>query len=503
MQDDAKASMTVEAVAVEPTLVRRSQPGLPSLEAELPPPMVLGAYTLGRLVGRGGMAAVYSAHEAGSGRVVALKLMDPQLPGLDGSFVDRFLLEARSSAALHHPNIVEVCAYGEQAGWYFLATEFIDGGTLAALLRDMGPFPAALASELLAQLLAGLVHCHGEGLIHRDLKPENLLLTRDGVLKIADFGIARSADQTKLTKTGMMVGTVGYMSPEQARGRPIDARSDLFAVGVILYEMLAGEGPFHSDNPATTIMRILSNQMTPVFEVSPTALGPIEELLDRLLQPEPAARFASAQEALDAVLPLVVEQRRKRPSLVADALNRPIEVKRALDAETAAALVAESRHTSEGADALAIGRAALKLHLAVRLDPANDEARARLGVLATKTTLNFGVPTNPRIAQLERQLDHGQVSPALFTQLAQLYRHEGNPLKAAGFLKRYLRVMPHDGYVAGQLAQLVGERKVARRAGVPMGPQTRKLIAGIRTGGFNASQRAEPTQTSPVVSSGV
>lgn len=489
--------------AVDPTLVRASQPGLPQAGApQQTPPALLGPYTLHALVGRGGMASVYSAHEVDTGRVVALKLMDPQLPNIDAAFVDRFLQEARSSAALSHPNIVEVRAYGEQSGWYFLATEYIEGGTLAGLLRQMGPLPSALASELLAQLLAGLVHCHEKGLIHRDLKPENLLLTREGVLKIADFGIARSADQTKLTKTGMMVGTAAYMSPEQARGRPIDARSDLFAVGIILYEMLAGTGPFHSENPATTIMRILSNEMTPVFDVCPTALGPLEDILERLLQPEPDARFASAQDALDAVLPLVVEHRRTRPGLVADALFRPADVKRALDVETASAFVAESRQ-EEGTDAFAMARTALKLHLAIRLDPGNEEARASFDALASKTTLNFGVPNNPRIAQLERQLADGQALPALFAQLAQLYRLEGNPLKTAGFLKRYQHLMPHDAYVANQLAQLVGDRKSVGRSGVPMGPQTRKLIAGIRTGGFRASQSAAPSQTSEVIPSGV
>lgn len=441
------------------------------------------------------MASVFLAHDANSGRAVALKLMDPALRGIDGSFVDRFMQEARSSAELHHPNVVELVSYGEEAGWHYLATEYVEGGTVGRLLRTMGVFPPVLAAELLAQLLAGLAHSHERGVVHRDLKPENLLLTASGVLKIADFGIAKTADQTRLTQTGMMVGTAGYMSPEQARGRPLDGRSDLFSAGAILYELLTGQGPFACDNAAASITRILSCQFAPVFSVNPGVLGPLEQVLDRMLQLEPHDRFASAAEALEALRPMVEEARLNRPHLVAQALQSPLETRRALEVEAAAKLLLASRVTLEGASALTLNQAALKAHLALTLDPDNADAKEYLDELGRRTRLNFGVSNNPRIAELERQLEAPHVNPVLFTQLAQLYRLEGNPLKAVGFLKSYLRARPNDAYVSGQLAQLLGGERGA--PALAIGAQTRELMAGIRTGGFKAGQRAGAVPPAP------
>ena len=455
------------------------------------PPNQLGPFVLERLLGRGGMAAVYLAREQGTGREVALKLMDPNLKA-DPSFIQRFTNEARSNAALKHPNVTEVIAHGDEQGWYFIACEFIDGGTVGSLMHQMGgALPPPVAAELLAQLLAGLVHAHERNVVHRDLKPENLLVTKDGVLKVADFGIARSADAAQLTKTGMLVGTAGYMSPEQAKGQKVDLRSDLYTTGIILYEMLAGFNPHMSDNPATSITKILTNATPPIYEVKPYAPAVMEDVLERLLAFDPVARFQSAQEALDAVLPFVAERRRTHPTLLAECIAQPQDMRRALDAQTAVAMVQEARGLVKG-NSLEKNRAALKLYFARELDPNNAEAKSLLEYLATQMPVDFGPPQNPKILELEMSLEEAPNAFGILQQLAQLYKLEGNLLKASVFLKRYLRLRPNDGFAANQLYQITGERPpaptgVGGQQPVKMGAATRELIAGVKTGGFKAA----------------
>ncbi|MBX7115484.1 MAG: protein kinase [Myxococcaceae bacterium] len=463
------------------------------------PPNPLGPYLIESLLGRGGMAAVYLAKEKGTGRAVALKLMDPGL-STDPTFVERFLHEARSCASLKHPNVVEVYEHGEHEGWYYLACEYVDGGTVASLLGKMAEFPFALAAELTAQLLAGLAHAHARGVIHRDLKPENLLLTAGGILKIADFGIARTVNQSKLTKTGMLVGTAGYMSPEQAKGLALDVRSDLFTVGVILYELLTGQNPHYSENPSTSLTKILSGATPAIFEVKPTAPAELEWLLDQLLAHDPQARLASAEEALHALLPFIAERRRLQPTLVAECLKRPHELKATLDAQTAAAYVEEVKPWLDGG-ALEKNKAAIKLYLALKLDENNAQARAMWESLRGQMALYFGPSQNPKIAELEASLRDKPRATGVLQQLAQLYKREGNLLQAAIYLKRYLRLLPQDGYVANQLFQLTGERVRAMPTAAGLNQNramgTRDLVAGIKTGGFKASDKA-PTAVESV-----
>lgn len=497
MSEDPKPTQLDDSMGQ--TLLRRpeSQAVQPTPDVRpgaFTPPAKISRFTLEKLLGRGGMAAVFLAREDGTGRQVALKLMDPNLKG-DPSFVERFMNEARSCASLRHPHVVEVYDYGDFEGWYFLACEFVDGGTVASLLEQMQALPAALAAELLTQLLSGLALAHERGVVHRDLKPENLLLTSGGILKIADFGIARSGDNAKLTKTGMLVGTAGYMSPEQASGKRVDQRSDLFSTGIILYEMLTGKNPFASDNPATSITRILTNSCPPLFEVKPTAPAELEAMLEKLLAYDADARFASAQEAFEAVLPYVSERRRTQPALVSECLKHPQDMKDLLDGQSAIALVNEVKGQVDG-NALEMNVAAIKLFFALQLDGTNKEARVLLDYLGSKMKLNFGPPTNPKLIELESQLAQRPQDTVLLMQLAQLSKADGNLLKAAMFLRRYLRVKPNDSYVANQLGQLMGERGRGTSTQIlpaPQGGSTRDLMAGVKTGGFKARP---PTGTS-------
>ena len=476
------------------TLVRPSQPELPIAGAgAFQPPRRLGSFVLERMLGRGGMAAVFLATEEPSGRPVALKLMDPNLRA-DPAFVERFVHEATSCASLHHPNITEVYSWGEKEGWHYLACEYVEGGTLSGLLSAMGALPSALAAELLAQLLSGLSHAHQAGIVHRDLKPENLLLTTGGILKIADFGIARTAEGNKLTKTGMLLGTAGYMSPEQAKGLKVDSRSDLFTTGIILYEMLTGINPFDADSAATSITRILGQKAPPIFEVKPTAPVELEVMLGHLWAFDPQARFASAQDALAALMPFIAERRRTQPTLVSECIKRPKELKQQLDAQASVALVGEVRELVNG-NALELNRAAIKLHYALELDAGNAEAKRLLGQVSGRMAVNFGPTRNPKVSELESLLAEQPDNSSVLAQLAQLYKMEGNLVRAANYLKRYLKLKPNDAYTANQLFQLTGERpnKVSGTALIPAPGSTAELTAGVKTGGFKSMRPSAPS----------
>lgn len=462
--------------------------------APFKPPPRLGNFELERLLGRGGMAEVYLATERPPGRQVALKVMNPTL-GTDPVFVERFTHEAKACALLHHPNIIEVQSWGAQEGWHYLACEYVEGGTVAQLLSQLGTLPPALAGELLAQLLSGLSHAHAAGIVHRDLKPENLLMTSGGILKVADFGIARTADNNKLTRTGMLVGTAGYMSPEQAQGLKVDSRSDLFASGIILYEMMTGRNPFHAENVATSINRILAHQAQPIFEAMPTVPPELEAVLDRLWAPDPGDRFASAAEALAALIPFIAERRRTQPTLVAECLKHPEELKQVLAVETAAALVAQAQPLLNGGS-LELNRAAIKLHLALKIDETNDDARRLLAELSTRTSIRFGPSQNPKIPELESVLAGQPGNISVLSQLAQLYKMEGNILTASVYLRRYLRLKPGDAYTANQLFQLTGERHPAGAHKPPSA--TAELMAGIKTGGFKSVRPGAPQQLTSI-----
>jgi len=484
-----------QAKTIVPQAPEQAKPGA------FTPPRQIGPYELIRLLGRGGMAAVFEARHTQKGNVVALKVMDPNLKS-DQTFVERFLLEVKASATLDHPHVVKVLDHGETQGWYFLATEYVGGGTVADLIKKMRALPAALAWELGAQLLDGLGYAHEHGIVHRDLKPENLLLTPEGVLKVADFGIARTADHTKLTRTGMLVGTAGYMSPEQAKGSVVDPRSDLFTVGIIFYEMLTGANPFESENPAASLTRILEQDLPPLFELKATVPPALEAVVDRLLAGQPEDRFGTAREALAQLMLELGAQRLRHPKLVAEALAQPIDAKLRLERAQAAGLVEEAGALL-GGNGLELQRAALKLHLAIQLDPDHDRAREQLFELGKRVKLNFGPSENPKVQELEASTAFNPKSHVLFAQLANLYRLEGNLVRAVSYLKRYLRLKPTDAYVASQLTQLTGERRGLPPPAEKKAESTRDLVAGIKTGGLKAQAKPSapppPAQSAPVV----
>src|SRR3954468_22976182 len=205
--------------------------------------LIAGRYELEELVGKGGMSTVYRAKDRLLERTVAIKLLHEHF-SRDEDYVERFRREARAVARLSHPNIVTVIDRGEDAGRQFIVFEYIDGENLKQLVEREGPLPVADALELALGVARGLAFAHEQGLVHRDVKPQNVLLNGDGRPKVTDFGIARSLDVAGVTQTGTVMGTSHYMAPEQASGRRVDAQSDVYSFGAVLYELLTGEVPF-------------------------------------------------------------------------------------------------------------------------------------------------------------------------------------------------------------------------------------------------------------------
>ena len=273
----------------------------------LAPGARVGSYEVVDRLGSGGMGEVYRARDTRLGRTVALKVLrkdaDPEL-------LRRLDREARAASALNHPNIVQIYDVGVaagEAGEHYVVMECVEGETLRRRLAR-GPLPIPELLDLGAQLTDGLARAHRGGVLHRDLKPENLVVTPEGLLKILDFGLAKlttpplgdvdaRATLTRHgTRAGMLLGTLEYMSPEQASGRPVDARADQFAVGLILSEMATGQPVFRRDTPAQVLAAVIEREAEPLRRLRPDAPEALETIVSRCLQKDPALRFEKTDE---------------------------------------------------------------------------------------------------------------------------------------------------------------------------------------------------------------
>ncbi|HST18276.1 MAG TPA: Stk1 family PASTA domain-containing Ser/Thr kinase [Gaiellaceae bacterium] len=256
-------------------------------------------YVIKRKLGSGGMADVYLAEDQELGRRVALKLLDDRHAS-DEQFVERFRREAQSAAGLNHPSIVSIFDRGQAEGTYYIAMEFLDGRTLKELLVRNGPTPIPIAIDYARQILGALSFAHRNGIVHRDIKPHNIIVRPDGRLKVTDFGIARSG-ASQMTEAGSIVGTAQYLSPEQARGAPVDPRSDLYSLGIVLYEMLTGKVPFTGDTPVEIAMKHLSQVPEPPSKLRSDVPHDLDAVVMRALAKDPDQRYGSAEE-MDADL---------------------------------------------------------------------------------------------------------------------------------------------------------------------------------------------------------
>jgi serine/threonine protein kinase len=257
-------------------------------------PRRIASYTLLEPIGHGGMSVVYRARQESLDRTVAVKVLSENLAA-SSEFMERFSREARTAANLRHPNVITVHDYGQdERGVPYLVLEYIEGPTLADLM-DTGLDDARIPN-LLDQVAAGLDYAHARGVIHRDIKPGNVLLTEDGRAVLADFGLAWLLQGAHLTLTGGVIGTPEYMSPEQAAGEPIDHRADVYALGVVLYEMLVGERPFVAETPIAVLLKHLQDPAPSILQARPDLPPAVEQVLAKALVKDPARRYASAGE---------------------------------------------------------------------------------------------------------------------------------------------------------------------------------------------------------------
>jgi eukaryotic-like serine/threonine-protein kinase len=263
-----------------------------------------GRYRVLRKLGSGGMADVFLAEDEELGRRIAIKILNERHAS-DEQFVERFRREAKNAAGLSHPNIVQIYDRGEAEGTYYIAMEYLEGSTLKEAAAHR-PLPVAEAIGYARQILSALRFAHRKGIVHRDIKPHNALIDDDGRVKVTDFGIARAGAASQMTEAGSIIGTAQYLSPEQARGGVIDHRSDLYSVGIVLYELLTGAVPFTGDTPVEIAMKHLSQVPEPPSAKRPDLPKTLDQVVLRALAKDPEERYGSAEE-MDAELARVAE----------------------------------------------------------------------------------------------------------------------------------------------------------------------------------------------------
>lgn len=257
--------------------------------------MLAGRYELGEALGRGGMAKVFKATDTRLDRTVAVKVLAPELAG-DHAFVERFQREAQAAARLNHPNIVGVYDSGSAGDVHYMVMEYVQGRTLADVLAQDGRLLPERAMEIAEAVASALSAAAAAGIVHRDIKPGNIMITPRGDVRVMDFGIARMDSQQTVAQTQSVIGTASYLSPEQARGAPLDPRSDIYSLGVVLYEMLTGRAPFVGDSAVAVAMQHVQDQPVPPSQVAPGITPALDSIVLRALAKNPDNRYPTADE---------------------------------------------------------------------------------------------------------------------------------------------------------------------------------------------------------------
>ncbi len=260
------------------------------------PPLIAGRYEVITPIASGGMATVYRGWDHFIGRYVAIKaLRPPENPAADPHGIERFRREAQAAAKIAHPNVVVVYDFLDDGDdEQFLIMEFVDGVNLKRLITQRGPLAIARTLHIAEQMCAALAAAHARGLIHRDIKPQNILLTSDGRARLTDFGIVRLVDGDALTRSGIVLGTADYLSPEQARGDRLGPQSDLYSLGVVIFEMLTGAPPFTGEKPVDIAMRHATEAVPPITALNPALPRDLEALVRRAVEHDPKRRYRSA-----------------------------------------------------------------------------------------------------------------------------------------------------------------------------------------------------------------
>jgi len=258
-------------------------------------------YELMEKIGEGGMAVVYKARCRVLDRIVAIKLLKTEYAN-DNNFVEKFKIEAQAAARLSHPNIVNIFDVGQEQDVYYIVMEYVEGRTLKEIIHEESPLPVDTAVNIAIMICDGIHHAHERGIIHRDIKPHNILVTRDGMVKVADFGIAQAITKKTITYGGKIIGSVHYISPEQARGEPLTRATDIYSVGCVLYEMLTGKVPFDADSPITVALKHIHDDPVPPRKLNENIPVEVENTILKAMDKVPARRYSSAEFMRNALL---------------------------------------------------------------------------------------------------------------------------------------------------------------------------------------------------------
>ncbi len=433
-------------------------------------------------LGRGGNAVVYVATLRATAQRVALKVIHGD-PGADPKYLARFHREVANASALVHPHVCRVFCFGAEDNVLWLAMELIEGGTVRDLLDRAGRLPPQIAALLTAQLLSALEAAHAAGIVHRDIKPANVMVTGAGDVKLVDFGIAKSKDDPIVTETGFLVGTPGYMSPEHVLGRELDARTDLYAVGVSLYEMLLGDNPYVNDTPSQALLRIALESLPSIFEQDPTVPGALEAVFEHLTERRVEDRVASAHDALIELRDYVDYVQLVYPGLLKRFVADPQGVCAILRQDQAELEVARGEQLLLAGDAN-FAAAGLAFFRAQKLDPSANVV-ARFETVCTRGNLVFGAIDDDELQRARTSWNSAPTQAGPVKRVADLYRARGDIHRFVVFIRRYLRLRPGDSHALHQLEICV--------AGVPVPTRsadgrlrTREILAGVRTGGWAA-----------------
>jgi serine/threonine protein kinase len=278
----------------------------------------LGKYKIIEEVGRGEFATVYKAVDTTLDRTVALKVLAPHLLW-DYAFVQRFQREARVAANLDHPNILTIYEVGQIEGVYFIAMRFLEGRTLSQILEAEGPLPVSRVRAIIEQVASALDYAHARGFVHRDIKPSNVIVAEDGRATLTDFGLVKAGEGTKLSTTGMVFGTPEYMSPEQAQGEKVDGRSDIYSLGIMLFEMLSGQVPFEADTPLEVSVKHLTAALPLPRAVNPDIPELVERVILKAMAKAPEDRYQRVSEMAEAL-------KRAMEGGVKERVKEPLEI---------------------------------------------------------------------------------------------------------------------------------------------------------------------------------